>query len=51
MLNINYEFFIQTIIIIESTFKMNNHFNDYSHEYYLILICQLLNNHNPILNT
>ena len=46
MLNINYDFFIQTINTIESTFKINNHKNDYSHEYYLIIILQLLNNHN-----
>ena len=46
MLNINYDFFIQTIDVIESTFKMNNHKVDYSHEYYLIIILQLLNNHN-----
>ena len=46
MLKINYDFFIKTINIIESTFKMNNHHVDYSHEYYLIIILQLLNNHN-----
>ena len=46
MLNINYDFFIQTIEIINSTFISNNHKKEYSHEYYLILICQLLNNHN-----
>ena len=44
MLNINYDFFIQTIDIIESTFLMNNHKIDYSHEYYLIVILQVLNN-------
>ena len=46
MLNINYEFFIQTIETINSTFKINRHKKEYSHEYYLIIICQLLNNHN-----
>ena len=46
MLNINYNFFIQTIDIIKSTFKITNHQIIYPHEYYLILICQLLNNHN-----
>ena len=46
MLNINYNFFIQTIDIIESKFTMNNHRIDYSHEYYLIMILQILNNHN-----
>jgi hypothetical protein len=46
MLNINYDFFIQTINVINTTFKINNHKKKYSHEYYLILICQLLNNHN-----
>jgi len=46
MLNIDYDFFIQTIKVINSTFKINNHKKEYSHEYYLILICQLLNNHN-----
>jgi hypothetical protein len=46
MLNINYDFFIQVINIINSTFKINNHKKEYPHEYYLILICQLLNNHN-----
>jgi len=39
-------FFIQVINIINSTFKINNHKKEYPHEYYLILICQLLNNHN-----
>jgi hypothetical protein len=46
MLNINYDFFIQTINVINTTFKINNHKKEYSHEYYIILICQLLNNHN-----
>jgi hypothetical protein len=46
MLNINYDFFIKTINIINSTFKITNHQITYPHEYYLILICQLLNNHN-----
>ena len=46
MLNINYDFFILTINVINTTFKINNHKKEYSHEYYLILICQLLNNHN-----
>ena len=46
MLHINYDFFIKTINTINSTFKINNHKKEYSHEYYLILICQLLNNHN-----
>ena len=46
MLNINYDFFIKVLDVIESTFKKNNHKNDYSHEYYLIIILQLLNNHN-----
>ena len=46
MLNINYDFFTQTIEVINHTFKINNHKKEYPHEYYLILICQLLNNHN-----
>jgi hypothetical protein len=46
MLDINYDFFIQTINIINSTFKINNHKKEYSHEYYIILICQLLNKNN-----
>jgi hypothetical protein len=46
MLNINYDFFIQAINNIELTFVISNHKVDYSHEYYLIIICQLLNNHN-----
>jgi hypothetical protein len=46
MLNINCDFFTQTINVINSTFKINNHKKVYQHEYYLILICQLLNNHN-----
>ena len=46
MLNINYDLAIQSMNIIELTFKKNNHKNDYSHEYYLIMISQLLNNHN-----
>ena len=46
MLNINYDFFIQSMNIIESTFKKNNHKNDYSHEYYLIMISQFVNNVN-----
>ena len=46
MLNINYDFFIQTLNVINTTFKINNHKKEYSHEYYLILIYQLLNNHN-----
>lgn len=46
MLNINYDFFIKVLDVIKSTFKANNHKNDYSHEYYLIIILQLLNNHN-----
>ena len=46
MLNINYDLAIQSINIIESTFKKNNHKNDYSHEYYLIMISQFVNNVN-----
>ena len=46
MLNINYDFFIKVLDVIKSTFKANNHKYDYSHEYYLIIILQLLNNHN-----
>ena len=46
MLNINYDFFIQTLDVINTTFLKNNHKQDYSHEYYLIIIYQLLNNHN-----
>ena len=46
MLNINYDFFTQTIEFINSTFKINSHKKEYSHEYYIILICQLLNNQN-----
>ncbi len=45
MLNINYDFFLQTLNTIETTFLKNNHKQDYSHEYYLIIIYQLLNNH------
>ena len=46
MLNINNDFFIQTLDVINTTFLKNNHKQDYSHEYYLIIIYQLLNNHN-----
>lgn len=46
MLNINHDFFIKTIDIINSTFKINNHKHEYSHEYYLIIIMQLLNTNN-----
>ena len=41
MLNINYEFFVQTLNTIETTFLKNNYKQDY-----FILIYQLLNNHN-----
>ena len=46
MLNINYDFFKQTLNVINLKFKINNHKKEYSHEYYLIIIYQLLNNNN-----
>ena len=46
MLRIDYDFFIQTIDLINKKFKITKHHIVYHHEYYLILISQLLNNHN-----
>jgi hypothetical protein len=46
MLKIDYSFFIKAIHIINKNFKITKHHIVYHHEYYLILILQLLNNHN-----
>ena len=43
LIDVDYDFIVNSVKIIENTFNQNNHKKKYCHEYYLIMICSLQN--------
>jgi hypothetical protein len=46
LIEVDYDFIVNSIKIIETTFYQNNHKKKYCHEYYLIMIYFMLNKFN-----